>query len=215
MEDLKGYFRDSDDALEQLVAKIPSLDLGNTLILWPFQEGGLLAKKMAQHFGIPMEYLFVSSLTAPENRDCAIAFVGEKMDVVIDKKLTNSFGISCDEIYVWARKLFEEVILPKSQRIRGENPMQSLDNKDILIVSESIETGFGIELAIRVCVQGGCKSVSVASPVLPRDIKELLLNQCDHIYYVLNPDFFVSTPYYYKDSFGVEGEMFLSPHRFL
>ena len=75
----------------------------------------------------------------------------------------------------------------------------SFENKNILIIDESVETGFSIEVAIKTCVNHGCKSASVATPVLSRDVESYLLKICDCVYKVISPDFFVSTNYYYKE----------------
>lgn len=198
MEDFKDYFRDIDDALEQLVSKITQIDLSNTLILGLFREGSILSKRVAQHYGLPLEYFFVSSLNAPENEDCPIAFVSEKMDVVIDECLSYSFEISNDEIYEQAYKHFKNILLPKSKRLRGENIMTDFKDKDVLIVDEGVETGFRVELAVRACVKEKCKSVSLATPVLSKDMWGFFSNQCDRIYYVLKPEYFVSRAYYYQ-----------------
>lgn len=215
MEDLRGYFKNVDDALEQLVPKINLIDLSNTLVLGIFREEAVLAKKVAQYFGLPMEYLLVSALRAPENKECSIAFVSEAMDVVINEGLIFSFGISNDEVFDLAKKNYESVICSWQKKIRGEEAMKDLHNKHILIVDEGIENGFGVELAIKACVKNGCRSISVASPVLSEGIYSFLLEKCDQIYYVLNPEYFVSTHYYYRDLLNADVDLLAFKASFL
>ncbi|MCE3047369.1 phosphoribosyltransferase [Helicobacter kayseriensis] len=207
MEDLRGYFKNVDDALEQLVAKINLIDLSNTLVMGIFREEAVLAKKVAQYFGIPVEYLLVAALRAPENKECSIAFVSEMMDVVVDDGLISSFGISNDEVFDLAKKNYQSVIRSWQKKIRGEEEMKDMSNKHVLIVDEGIEIGFGVELAIRACIKSGCRSISVASPVLSEGIYSFLLERCDQIYYVLNPQYFVSTHYYYRDLLSADVDL--------
>lgn len=207
MEDLRGYFKNVDDALEQLVAKINLIDLSNTLVMGIFREEAVLAKKVAQYFGIPMEYLLVAALRAPENKECSIAFVSEMMDVVVDDGLISSFGISNDEVFDLAKKNYQSIIRSWQKKIRGEDEMKDMSNKHVLIVDEGIEIGFGVELAIRACIKSGCRSISVASPVLSEGIYSFLLERCDQIYYVLNPQYFVSTHYYYRDLLSADVDL--------
>lgn len=199
MDKLKGYFDNREDALRQLILEIEENKLDNTLVLGISPDGAILAKGLAQHFGLPLEFLFLSALKAPENRDCVIALVSEKMDVFIHKQLIDSFGISTDEIYLQATKQYEQIIQPQTQKLRGGAPIQSFEGKHILIVDEGIETGFSMEIAIKTCINAHCKSASIATPVLPMDVESHLLKQCDCIYRVLSPKYFVSTNYYYKN----------------
>ncbi|WP_027326718.1 hypothetical protein [Helicobacter pametensis] len=213
MENWKGYFKDIDDALKQLVDRIELTDLGNTVILGLFGEKTLLAKRVAQYYGLPLEYLLTAPIRAPENRDCIIALVSEKMDVVLDAQLAESFDISYDQIYAQATRVAERVILPRVKRLRGENAMMDFKDRDVLIVNEGVELGFEVELAIKMCLKDKCRSLSLATPVVPSDILELLLAQCDCVYSVLSPQYFVSMPYYYKDLLSVESEALLSLSR--
>lgn len=208
MDKLKDYFEDREDALRKLIAKIDSLDLNNTLVLGISKEGSILAHGVACHFKLPLEFLFLSALKAPENPDCVIAFVSEKKDVIVDDRLIDSFEIPIDDVYAQAQKQYEQIILPQSQKLRCGEKIQCFKNKNILIVDEGIETGFSAEIAIKACIDGGCKSVSLASPVLSMDVEEFLLKQCDWIYYVLNPKYFVSTNYYYRELSVLDDEKF-------
>lgn len=214
MDKLKDHFENREDALRQLILEIEESKLDNTLVLGISKDGAVLAKGVAQHFNLPLEFLFLSPIKAPENPDCVIALVSEKMDVLIDQQLINSFDISADEIYLQAKKQYEQIILPQTKKFRGERTMQSFEKKNILIVDEGIETGFSIEIAIRACVNGGCKSASIATPVLSTDLESYLLKQCDCIYRVLNPKYFVSTNYYYKNLPILDDEMFSTRYFF-
>lgn len=214
MDNLKGYFKNRDDALEQLIKEIEGIDLNNTLVLSISQDGFPLAKGISRHFGLPLEHLLLSVIRAPQNPDCVIALVSEKMDVVVDERLIDAFEISIDLVFDRAKKQYEQSLTQQAKKIRGENPMQSFEMKDILIVDEGVETGFSIENAIRGCINGGCKSASIATPVISRDVEKYLLERCDSLYRVLSPDYFVSTNYYYKDLPLVEGGVFLDSGRY-
>lgn len=214
MDNLKGYFKNREDALEQLIKKIQSIDLSNTLILSISQDGFPLAKGVAEYFNLPLEHLLLSVIRAPQNPDCIIASVSEKMDVVVDETLIDSFEISIDLVFDRAKKQYEQILVHQAKKMRGENPMQSFQMKNILIVDEGVETGFSIENALRGCINGGCKSASIATPVISADVEEYLSDRCDFLYCVLNPDYFVSTNYYYKDLSSVEDRMLLDSGRY-
>lgn len=199
MDKKKNCFINQVDAAEMLIKELENVNFYNTMVLSISTDAQSLAQSVANHFNLPLEHLFLDPIPAPENPECVIAVVSELMDVVIDENLLQSFGISTDYVYEKARENYEKNIIPLARRLRHGEKIGSFANKNILIVDESVETGFSIEVAIKTCVNNGCKSASVATPVLSRDVESYLLKICDCVYKVISPDYFVSTNYYYKD----------------
>ncbi|ANV97389.1 hypothetical protein BBW65_00495 [Helicobacter enhydrae] len=197
MDKLKNYFENRQDALRHLFLELETINLDNTLVVALCPEGAIMADAVARHFDLEMEYLFCAPIPAPLNPECAIALVGEFMDVVIDENLLDSFGIPIDYVYQQAKVVYEEKILQNVKNLRKNQEIAKISGRNILIVDEGIETGFSVEVIIKTCVNAGCKSASVAVPVLSKDVENYLLKFCDCVYSVLSPDFFVSTNYYY------------------
>ncbi|HIY44048.1 phosphoribosyltransferase family protein [uncultured Helicobacter sp.] len=199
MDKKKNCFLNQQDAAQRLIKELENVNFYNTMILSISTDAQSLAQSVATHFDLPLEHLFLDPISAPENPECIIAVVSELMDVVIDENLLQSFGIDIDYVYQKAQENYEKNIIPLARRIRKGEKISSFENKNILIIDESVETGFSIEVAIKTCVNHGCKSASVATPVLSRDVESYLLKICDCVYKVISPDFFVSTNYYYKE----------------
>lgn len=199
MDKLKDFFENRDDALSQLIGVMEGVNLANTLVLSISEEGAILAEGIAKHFNLPLEHLFLSPISAPENPDCVIALVSETMEMVIDENLIEAFDISVEDVYNQAKRQYEQKLLPQTKQIRQDQPLISFVGKNILIVDEGVETGFSAEVAIKTCVANGCKSASIATPVLSSDVERYLLKLCDCVYSVLYPAYFVSTNYYYKE----------------
>ncbi|RDU69533.1 hypothetical protein CQA62_02470 [Helicobacter cholecystus] len=199
MDKKKNYFINQEDAAKRLIEELENVNFYNTVILSISTDAQSLAQSVAEYFDLPLEHLFLDPILAPENPECTVALVSELMDVVINENLLQSFGISTDYIYEKAQEHYEKNIIPLVRYMRKGEKISSFVNKNILIVDESVETGFSIELAIKTCVNNGCKSASVATPVLSKDIENYLLKICDCVYKVISPDYFVSTNYYYKD----------------
>lgn len=199
MDKKKNCFLNQQDAAQRLIKELENVNFYNTMILSISTDAQSLAQSVATYFDLPLEHLFLDPISAPENPECIIAVVSELMDVVIDENLLQSFGIDIDYVYQKAQENYEKNIIPLARRIRKGEKISSFENKNILIIDESVETGFSIEVAIKTCVNHGCKSASVATPVLSRDVESYLLKICDCVYKVISPDFFVSTNYYYKE----------------
>lgn len=199
MDKKKNCFINQEDAAKRLIEELENVNFYNTTILSISTDAQSLAQSVANHFNLPLEHLFLDPISAPENPECIIAVVSELMDVVIDENLLQSFEISTDYVYEKAQEQYEKNIIPLARRIRKGEKITSFANKNIMIIDESVETGFSIEVAIKTCVNNGCKSASVATPVLSKDVESYLLKICDCVYKVISPDYFVSTNYYYKD----------------
>lgn len=209
MNKKKNCFINQEDAAKHLIEELENVNFYNTTILSISTDAQSLAQSVASHFNLPLEHLVLDPIPAPENPECIIAVVSELMDVVIDENLSQSFEISTDYVYEKAQEHYEKNIIPLARRIRKGERISSFANKNILIVDESVETGFSIEVAIKTCVNNGCKSASVATPVLSKDVESYLLKICDCVYKVISPAYFVSTNYYYKDLQTQRKDLFL------
>lgn len=199
MDKQKDYFANREDALKHLIETLEDVNFYNTMVLSISTDAMSLAQGVADHFNLPLEHLFLQPIYAKENPDCTIAIVSELMDVVFDDELLRAFDISVDYVYAKAQESYEKKILPLARRMRSGEAISLFVGKNILIVDEGVETGFSIEVAIKTCINHGCKSASVATPVLSKDIESYLLKYCDCIYSVIRPEYFVSTNYYYKE----------------
>ena len=199
MDKQKDCFADREDALRQLIERLDGINFSNTMVLSISTDAMSLAQGVANHFELPLEHLFIQPIYAPENPDCTIGIVSELMDVVFDDELLRAFDISVDYVYAKAQECYTKKILPLARKMRLGDSITPFAGKNILIVDEGVETGFSIEVAIKTCINHGCKSASIATPVLSRDIESYLLRFCDCIYSVIRPEFFVSTNYYYKE----------------
>lgn len=199
MDKQKDFFIDREDALSRLVKELEGVDFHNSMVLSISTDAVSLARGVANHFNLPLEHLFIQPIYAKENPDCTIGVVSELRDVVFDDELLRAFDISVDYIYEQAKKCCEDTIAPLAKTMRSGESIASFAGKNILIVDEGVETGFSIEVAIKTCINQGCKSASIATPVLSSDVENYLLKYCDCIYSVIRPEFFVSTNYYYKE----------------
>lgn len=202
-------FIDRQDALSKLLDIIPSKYLlKNNTILIAVSEGGLvLANEIYKRMNIPLDFLFTEPILAPKNPDCEVAIVSESMDISINETLVDAFDISYDFIYGEAQRKYEEKILPNIYKFRKGEVISSLNNKNILIVDDGIETGLTMSVAIKTCIKKGSGSVMIATPVVSDDVADILEEDADIVYSVYRPKHFVNTRYYYKDLASVDSSL--------
>ncbi|MDO7253579.1 phosphoribosyltransferase [Helicobacter cappadocius] len=193
-------FENRDDALGRLMDEIliRHLDTKNSIILATSLAGVGFGEKMSKRMNIPLDFLFTMPIYAPLNSECEIAIVSENMDIIMNEALIDSFDITLDYVYGEAKRTYEEDILADIYKFRKGSMISSLNDKDVFIVDQGVETGLTMNVAIQTCISKGARSVYVATPVIAKNVASCLSEICDEVISVFKPDHFVSTAHYYK-----------------
>lgn len=141
--------------------------------------------------------MFSSKIYAPNNEDCEIAVVTEHEEVLIHDELLKSFDISLDYVYSKSKLIFEESIKERVNKFRKGKQIEALENKNVLIVDEGINTGLTIMACIKTAINLKAKSISVAVPVLPTLSISSIEAIADDLYFIKKLDHFVEIDFYY------------------
>ena len=161
-------------------------------------KGGLeLAGIMNERLKLPIDFLFSATIYAPQNRDCEIACVSEREEIVIHENLIEMFDIQLDYIYGEASRKHEEKIIPQIYKFRKGRHFAGVKGETVLLVDEGAESGLKMMTAIKTVMAMKPKAVYLAVGVLPSDVMESLEPLVDGIYYLYNIDDFVETTTYY------------------
>lgn len=197
-ENLK--FDNRDDALGRLMDEIlvRHLDTKNSIILATSLAGVGFGEKMSKRMNVPLDFLFTMPIYAPLNSECEIAIVSENMDIIMNEALIDSFDITLDYVYGEAKRTYEEDILADIYKFRKGSMISSLNDKDVFIVDQGVETGLTMNVAVQTCIAKGAKSVYIATPVIAQNVALSLSEICDEVISVFKPEHFVSTAHYYK-----------------
>lgn len=206
MKDIR--FEDTQEALTRLLEMISVKNppLSNAILVAISMEGVEMAHQMAQHLKIPMDFLFTETITAPLNPECAIAVVSEDMEIVANESLIAAFSINLDYVYGEAQRKYEEEISQSRYKFRKGEMFASLKGKDVILMELGIQTGLRANVAVKTCMNMGAKSVSIASPVMPKMIYDSLSGICDDVYCISVLDYYVSTAHYFPQLQPLEDE---------
>lgn len=202
--ELKGVFKDRQDALVKLLEVMPvsSMQERDYIVIASSKRGVIFAQNIAKALNAPMEFLFSESIVAPNNPECQIGMVSETKEIVIYEQLLNSFDISVDFIYGEATRKFEEKILKNIYKYRKGATIGSMIEKDVLFVDEGIDSGLTMMLSVKSAYSQKARTVSVATPVIPNEVLVPLESVTDEVFYLYRPADFVDTAYYYKEFYG-------------
>ena len=193
-------FTDQNDAGSKLLEILPRNELkaNNFLILCFNIKSVIMCDFVARGLDLGYEILFSEDIKTPNNDECDIACVSESEDVVINEALRVSFEITKDYIYGRAKKLYEEKILKNVYKYRKGGLLSPLKDRNILLITDSCETGARLAVATKSLTNMGAKSVILGIALMPSDMAEYANTIVDDVYCAFKIDGFVSTDFYYE-----------------
>lgn len=193
-------FTDQNDAGSKLLEILPRNELkaNNFLILCLNIKSVIMCDFVARGLDLGYEILFSEDIKTPNNDECDIACVSESEDVVINEALRVSFEITKDYIYGRAKKLYEEKILKNVYKYRKGGLLSPLKDRNILLITDSCETGARLAVATKSLTNMGAKSVILGIALMPSDMAEYANTIVDDVYCTFKIDGFVSTDFYYE-----------------
>lgn len=193
-------FTDQNDAGSKLLEILPRNELkaNNFLILCLNIKSVIMCDFVARGLDLGYEILFSEDIKTPNNDECDIACVSESEDVVINEALRVSFEITKDYIYGRAKKLYEEKILKNVYKYRKGGLLSPLKDRNILLLTDSCETGARLAVATKSLTNMSAKSVILGVALMPSDMAEYANTIVDDVYCAFKIDGFVSTDFYYE-----------------
>jgi len=194
-------FKNREDASLQLLNILPKeiLQPNETVVLGVSEGGIFFADKIASFLNCRVDILLSEPIISEVNPELAIAVVGETEEIVMNKSLINSFNISKDYIYSQAHHKYKEEILRYINKYRDGLVLNGLNNKFVILVDESVETGLSMMTAIKTVISLGAKTVFVAVPILDNIVYKSLVKICDDIFCPYKIDDYIDKEYYYKE----------------
>ena len=195
----KFTFNNRIDAYNQLCEVLPIDNMleENWVILATSLGGVTIAKEIAKTLQSDFDYIFTHKIFASHNDECEIAIVTETSEVVVHEELMRSFNLQLKSIYAQADQLYNGNILEYKKKYRDNKDIISLENANVLLVDEGLNTGLTMMACIKSVITQNAKSICVAVPVLPSVIVNDIEAIADDLYYVKAIDHFVSIDFYY------------------
>ncbi len=194
-------FEDREDASRQLIDTLPREILqSNEIVVLGVSKGGtFFANKIASFLNCRVDIFLSEPIISEINPELVIAMVGETEEIVMNISLINSFNISKDYIYAQSHNKYKEEILRYINRYRNGLVLDGLNNKYVVLVDESVETGLTMMTAIKTVIALGAKNIFIAVPILDNIVYKSLIEICDNIFCPYKIDNYISIEHYYKD----------------
>lgn len=185
MDRLEFYDRQSAGVL--LGIKLAKFNLTKPVVLALPRGGVPVAAKVAEALGAPLDVIVVRKMGVPSRPELAMGALGEDQVVVLNHDVLRRAHVSGDQLRE-VETLERAELDRRVERLRAVRPRESLVGRSAIIVDDGIATGATTRAAIRVARAHGALDVTVAAPVAPPDVVEMLTDVADRVVCLAEPD---------------------------
>jgi len=168
----------------------------DVIVLGIPRGGVVVAAEVAWAIGAPLEVYITRKIGAPYNPELAIGAIASSGDVVLDKALMTSLGVSPEYVQDETERQRRE-IERRLRKYRGNRPAQKLEGKTILLVDDGIATGATTLAAIRALKKQKPAELILAVPVGPPDTVARLREEVDKLVCLETPHLFWAVGAFY------------------
>lgn len=194
-------FKNREVAAYKLLDTLPieGMKIDEWIVIASSYGGFEIAKIIAKTLNAEVDIMFSEKIGAPNNEECEIAVITESEEVVIHEELAYVFDISLNYIYEQSMQIYNEALCQKVNRFRGGKKIDTLKDKNVLIVDEGINTSLTMMACIKTAITLGAKSVSVAVPIVPTASIPVIESIADDLYFIEDIEHFVEINFYYDN----------------
>jgi len=190
-----------EEALNQLLENLNKDIVQNCVVLSLSKQAIFFAREIGLRNGfLEGDFLLMEKIKSPENSETILGIVSETKDYVLIDELIESFEITDDFIFSEIERIYEEKILDDIYQLRAGEGIISLENRDVLLVDESANTGLRLLCAIKSCVSKNVRSINVAIPLIAKETAEMVEKLVDNVFFVKKVEDFVDDKYYFKEN---------------
>ena len=194
-------FRNRASAGRELLQKLIKFKNDPNAVVVGLLRGGIVtASEVAMGLSLPLGFLVIKKIGAPNDPELAIGAVTDSGEVFIDEKMISEMKI--DKSYVeseTAKKREEARMRTEKYQMYVKNPSPS--DKTVILVDDGIATGATMIAAVRSMSKYRARKVVVAIPMGPSEHLEKVRREVDEIV-SLGEDLNLSSVGEYYDEFS-------------
>ena len=201
MESKKLVLRDRRHAGSWLAEKLRqsgvTLD-GNTQLLALPRGGVPVAYAMAEQLGLPLSLLIVRKLGLPGHEELAFGAIASGGHTVIDQDLCERMRVSPATVQSVMQREQNE-LTRREKRYGASLSAEALQGRRVILVDDGMATGSTMLAAVQAVRSYGVAHITVAVPVLPRDVACKLKPLIDALVCIHQPQAFIAVGHWYED----------------
>jgi predicted phosphoribosyltransferase len=193
----RHVFHDRQSAGALLGADVSKAELEHPVVLGLPRGGVPVAARVAEAINAPLDVILVRKLGVPHQPELAMGAIGEDGVVIVNHDVVRATGVGDAEFAeVESRERAE--LARRLHYVRAVRPREPLAGCSAVIVDDGIATGATVRAAIGVARANGAREVTVATPVAPPEIVEMLKSEADRVICLAQPEPFGSVGRWYR-----------------
>lgn len=162
-------------------------------IIYVSQNAYQLAGFISQSRNFPITKIYCKYIKSPVS-DTKLAVVDEFGNITVDKNSFYSFDI--DDTYITSQAQEIEQSLKKQAQKRQHNIEEFVENQNILLVKEYMESGLKTLCVLETLKKLGAKNIDIATIAIPNDLLDILNPHVTKIYSNHILDNFITSSYH-------------------
>lgn len=171
-------YRDRDDAGHALGALCRAHAGADPVVLGAPRGGVVVAARVAEALGAPLDVVLVRKLPLPFARETAFGVIAEDGSAIVDEELVRQIRLDAETIERVKADVLE--VLKRSAAIyRAVRPPEPLTGRSVFLVDDGLATGFTMLGAVRWARGRGPTRLVLAAPVASDSASELLEPEVD------------------------------------
>jgi putative phosphoribosyl transferase len=192
-------FADRTDAGDALAGRLAHLAARRVLVLGLPRGGAVVAARVAERLGAPLDVVIVRKIGCPGHRELAMGALAEwgpHAAVVRNEQVIARAGVA-EPRFAAARE--REAAEARRRAADWGGPVPDVTATDVVLVDDGLATGATMHAAVEVVRQAGAAGVIVAVPVgAPDELRELEF-QVDEVICCSTPRPFHAVGLHYRD----------------
>ena len=193
----RHVFHDRQSAGALLGADVSKAELHHPVVLGLPRGGVPVAARVAEAINAPLDVILVRKLGVPHQPELAMGAIGEDGVVIVNHDVVRATGVGDAEFAeVESRERAE--LARRLRYVRAVRTREPLAGCSAVIVDDGIATGATVRAAIGVARANGARDVTVATPVAPPEIVEMLKLEADRVICLAQPEPFGSVGRWYR-----------------
>ncbi len=200
------YFSNREEAGDRLAEALKDYGGNPDVVVLGIPRGGVVvAARIAEKLGAPLDVVMSHKIGAPGNPELAIGAVSSTGGVVLDDEILSFLGVPDSYIDAEIERQREELDR-KVRKYRSGRQAVPLNEKIVIVADDGIATGSTMVASLRAIKREEPRKLIVAAPVASREAMYRLRREADEVVVLLTPSSFWAVGYYYADFKQVSDE---------
>jgi putative phosphoribosyl transferase len=162
--------------------------------------GVVVAARIADALGAPLDVLVVRKLGAPGQPELALGAVtdGDRPQQIFNDRVIRTLGVGRDYLDQEIERQLQEV-RRRQELYRGGRPGEALEGRCAVVVDDGIATGATVRAGIQALRRSAVASIVLAVPVAPPETAAALAGEVDELICLDTPGGFMAVGAFYAD----------------